>query len=107
LNNIVKKYSNLDIAFEDFDLYDVIFDNEIYLEFLINTKNNSMRIANYNKLSNRMKFVLFYIQNIELIQICMNIYNDFEKSKEDRKLYPLKNTFALLESERNILHDNF
>ena len=106
LNNIISKYSNLNIKFEKHDVYDVIFDHEIYLEFLVNTKNGLIRIANYNSLSNRMKFVLFYIQNIELIQICMNIYNDFEKAKDQRKLYPLKNTFALLESERNILYDN-
>ncbi len=106
LNNIISKYSKLNIKFEKYDVYDVIFDHEIYLEFLVNTKNGSIRIANYNNLSNRMKFVLFYIQNMELIQICMNIYNDFEKAKDQRKLYPLKNTFALLESERNILHDN-
>ncbi|OQB42264.1 MAG: hypothetical protein BWY04_00328 [candidate division CPR1 bacterium ADurb.Bin160] len=53
-----------------------------------------------------MRFILFYIQNIELIQICINIFNDFEKLPEQKKLYSLKNTFALLESERNILYDN-
>jgi putative ATP-dependent endonuclease of the OLD family len=107
LNNILSKYSSLDIKFQDFDLYDVIFDHEIYLEFFINTKNGTIRVANYNSLSNRMKFVLFYIQNMELIQICMNIYNDFDRKKDQRKLYALKNTFALLESERNILHDTY
>jgi hypothetical protein len=36
----------------------------------------------------------------------MNIYNDYERKPKDRKLYPLKNTFALLDSERNIFCDD-
>ncbi|HOG15443.1 MAG TPA: AAA family ATPase [Candidatus Absconditabacterales bacterium] len=106
LNNILKKYSKLDISFSDYHSYDLIFEHEIYLEFLVNSKNGSFKIANYKFLSNKMRFILFYIQNIELIQICINIFNDFEKLPEQKKLYSLKNTFALLESERNILYDN-
>lgn len=106
LNNIIKKYSKLDIRFENHNLYDIIFENEIYLEFIVNTKNGTMKVANYDLLSNRMKFVLFYIQNMELIQVCMNLYNDYERKSEERKLYPLKNTFALLDSERNIFCDD-
>ncbi len=106
LNNILKKYSKLDISFSDYHSYDLIFEHEIYLEFLVNSKNWSFKIANYKFLSNKMRFILFYIQNIELIQICINIFNDFEKLPEQKKLYSLKNTFALLESERNILYDN-
>jgi hypothetical protein len=103
---VIEKYSKLDIKFENHNLYDIIFENEIYLEFIVNTKNGTMKVANYKSLSNRMKFVLFYIENVELIQICMNIYNDYERKHKDRKLYPLKNTFALLDSERNIFCDD-
>lgn len=45
-------------------------------------------------------FMLYYIQHRELIQICMNIYNDFERKSSDRKRYPLKNTFAIIGSDR-------
>jgi hypothetical protein len=39
LNNILKKYSKLDISFSDYHSYDLIFEHEIYLEFLVNSKN--------------------------------------------------------------------
>lgn len=106
LNNVIKKYSKLDIKFVNHNLYDIIFENEIYLEFIVNTKNGTIKVDNYKALSNKMKFVLFYIENMELIQICMNIYNDFERKPNQRKLYPLKNTFALLDSERSMFCDN-
>jgi len=106
-NNILQKYSKLDINFENYNTYDLIFEHEIYLEFLVNIKNWSFKITNYKFLSKKMRFMLFYIQNIELIQICINIFNDFERPSWQKKIYSLKNTFALLESERNILHDNF
>ena len=106
LNGILNKYSKLDIDFESYNAYDPIFEHEIYLEFLVNSRNWSFKVTNYKFLSNRMRLILFYVQNIELIQICINIFNDFEKTSEQKKLYSLKNTFALLESERNILHNN-
>ena len=103
LNSIVKDYSALDIEFKNYNIYDFIFENEIKLDFLIDVNNGKFTISNYSELSDRMKFVLFYIQHMELIQICINIYNDFIRKSGDKKLYPLKNTFALLESERNLI----
>lgn len=102
INWIIKKYSNLDFSFDNYNIYDAIFENKIYLEFLIDTKKWEVEIANYDKLSKRERFILYYMQNIELIQISMNIYNDFIRKSGEKKMYPLKNTFALIESERNI-----
>lgn len=103
LNSIVKKYSTLDLEFKYYNIYDFIFENEIKLDFLVDVENGKIAISNYDDLSDRMKFVFFYIQHMELIQICINIYNDFMRKSGDKKLYPLKNTFALLESERNLI----
>lgn len=103
LNSIVKDYSTLNVEFKNYNIYDFIFENEIKLDFLIDVNNGKLIISNYSELSDRMKFVLFYIQHMQLIQICINIYNDFIRKTGDKKLYPLKNTFALLESERNLI----
>jgi hypothetical protein len=47
---------------------------------------------------------LEYLRNIELFQICIDIFNDFEKGNFERKWYPLKNSFALLSVERSLKH---
>jgi hypothetical protein len=51
-----------------------------------------------------IKYILFYIQHIELIQICINVFNDFARGSDQKKLHSLKNTFAFLKSERPFLY---
>jgi len=48
------------------------------------------------------QFVLEYFRNIELVQICIDIFNEFEKNDADRKRYPLKNSFAILGVDRKL-----
>ena len=53
-----------------------------------------------------MRHILYYIQNLELIQLCINIYNDHERDPDQKKLHALKNTFAFLKSERPFLYED-
>lgn len=104
LNEILKKYSTLDIEFYGYNSKNLWFNNEIYLELELNTKDWKISILNQDTLNNNMKYVLFYIQHMELVQICINIYNDYIRKHHEKKLYSLKNTFAFLKSERPFLY---
>ena len=48
-------------------------------------------IINQKKLSQEEQFVLLYLQTIELVQIYIDIYNNFERSEADEPLVPLNN----------------
>jgi hypothetical protein len=48
-------------------------------------------------------FSLECIQERELLYICMYIYNKLEKKKTEPVWYPLKNTFAILSSQRDLV----
>lgn len=103
LNNIINNYSNLDIKFYENKTNNLILNNEIYLEFEI-TKNWDIIILNEENLNNWLKYILFYIKHIELIQCCINVYNDVERRPDQKKFHSLKNTFAFLKSERPFLY---
>jgi len=48
-------------------------------------------------------FALVCIQERELLYICMYIYNKFERKNNERLRYPLKNTFTILSSKRDLV----
>lgn len=106
LNNIIKKYSNLDVEFYKHNLDKIRLHNDLYLELELDTKTWIMKVINKDSLSEELKYVLFYIQHLELIQLCINIYNDHERKPDQKKLHALKNTFAFLNSERPFLYQN-
>lgn len=106
LNEIIKNYSNLDVEFQPCDLDNVWMNNELYLEIEFDTKTWNMQILNQDKLQSGMKQLLYYIQNLELIQLCINIYNDHVRKPDQKKLHALKNTFAFLKSERPFLYQD-
>jgi len=100
LNNIISKYSSLNVVFTPMQIESLLNIKELDLVFDIDIKNRKISLSN-EFISPEEAYIFYYIQNHELVQICMNIYNDFEKSLESRKWYPLKNTFAILNSERH------
>ena len=104
LNEIIKNYSELDIVFPEYKDPHLLLNNEIFLEFTINTKTWEITITNEEAMPNSIKYILFYIQHIELIQICINVFNDFARKPDQKKLHALKNTFAFLKSERPFLY---
>ena len=104
LNNIIKKYSNLDVEFYNYDVENIWLHNDLYLELELDVQNWNMEVVNKDTLSPELKYILYYIQHLELIQLCINIYNDHEKNPDQKKLHALKNTFAFLKSERPFLY---
>jgi len=104
VNDIIRRYSGLDIQFAVLDYSTLLFHNRLTLDFSVDTASQKISLSK-RKRSVQEQFLLHYLQHIELIQICMSIYNDYERSSEERKRYPLKNTFAILSSARSIALD--
>jgi len=100
INFIIKKYSRLNIKFFAVDFDKILKYKNLKLSFNVDLEKWIVRLSK-RWFSAEQKCILKYIENHELIQICMNIYNDFEKKDEDRGRYPLKNTFAILGSYRS------
>lgn len=103
INNIIKKYSTLDIHFETLDIEKLLKITTLSLHFTIDNAHKTIQLER-NNLAPEAQFLYNYIEYFELIQKCMEIYNLFEKLPEERKRYPLKNTFALIGSYRNFSH---
>ena len=99
INALIKKYSRMRIQFADVPYESLLFYNRLSLDFTIDVQWQKT-VLRTRTFSSEQKFLLDYLQHIELIQICMSIYNDYERKEGERKRYPLKNTFALLSSQR-------
>ncbi len=52
--------------------------------------------------SSQSQFILLYLKTIELIEICFDIYNVFERKKNEQILYPLKNGIAFIWLNRSL-----
>ena len=100
LNQIIKKYSDFSFFFPAFDIEELKDEAVITFQMDFDIENKQI-IVNKNVLSDKQKFILYYMKDFELIQICMDIYNNFEKKPEEKAFYPLKSTFAILWSNRN------
>ena len=101
INAIIKKYSTLRIEFAEVSYESLLFYNTLPLAFTIDIDRQKATLRK-QKFTPQQNFLLSYLQHIELIQICMSIYNDFERPADVRKRYPLKNTFALLSAQRGV-----
>lgn len=91
LNKLIKIYSNLDLQYPIFSDEQIrLIPSSLILDcsFDITTKKVSI---NDNTFSQQEKFVLLYLQTIELIQIFIDIYNEFERKGTEQPLIPLKN----------------
>jgi len=104
INAIIRRYSALRVVFPAVDYSTLLFHNTLTLGFSVDTASQKVTLSK-RKRSLQEHFLLHYLQHMELIQICMSIYNDYERSSEERKRYPLKNTFAILPSARAIALD--
>jgi len=101
INAIIQKYSSLRFQFDSVDYEELLFYNTLSLDFTIDTDKQKV-VLDQKWLSVEQSFLLSYLRHIELIQICMSLYNDYEKKEWSRKWYPLKNTFAILSSSRGV-----
>lgn len=107
INEILEKYSELEYRFPEFDYREIkekCRNIGIHAEF--SEKEQCFNIER-TKLSPEEFFALVCIQEQELLYICIQIFNEFEKKAEERMWYPLKNTFSIISSKRNVDQFNF
>lgn len=106
LNAIIKKYSTLHY------MYPIISDTQIHsipnlftLECSFDTKNQRI-IMDETQFFKQSHFVLLYIylQTVELVQICIDIYNEFERKDTEQPLLPLKNGIWFIGMNRSLKH---
>lgn len=69
--------------------------HKIPLYFTINSANHDI-ILHRNNLTPVIEIVYDYLQQFELIQHCMTIYNSHHKQAQEQSRYPLHNTFAII-----------
>lgn len=79
LNALIKKYSMLDIQYPSFS-YDQIraIPNDFIVKHSFDSEVKHV-VFHEKELSESEKFVLLYLKTIELVQICIDIYNEFER----------------------------
>jgi len=102
LNMLIKKYSTLTTQ------YPLISDEQIHaipssfvLDCSFDIKTKKITIDE-KKLSQEGQFVYLYLQTIELIQIFIDIYNEFERKGTQQPLIPLKNGIWFLGTNRSL-----
>ena len=107
INKILDKYSELKYRLPQFK-YEHIKDEikEIWIKAEFDEKKQEF-IINKPALTPMEFFSLVCIQEQELLYICMDIYNKHEKRKNDKPRYPLKNTFCVLSSWRNLIERKY
>lgn len=102
INALISKYSTLDFQFPLINLNDIRhMQDKIAFEFIWDVEKKTIAVIE-TWLDEVHQFVLDYFKSIELVQICIDIFNDFEKNDAERKRYPLKNSFAILGVERKL-----
>lgn len=103
INAIIEKYSSLEYRFSYFSLNHIKNEvKKIRVKAVFNEKNQEF-IIDTASLSPMEIFSLECIQERELLYMCMHIYNKLEKKKTDPVRYPLKNTFMVLSSQRDLV----
>lgn len=101
-HELIRKYSTLSIEYPDFcdeDIHNIPISFVLHCSF--DGKKNLI-VVDENKLSPQGKFVLLYLQTLELIQICVDIYNEFVRVWEQEPLIPLKNGVAFISMNRDL-----
>lgn len=107
INAIMEKYSELKYRFPQFSLNHIKDEiKEIRLKAEFDEKKQEF-IIDKAALTPMEFFSLVCIQERELLYICMYIYNKFEKKADEPVWYPLKNTFTILSSQRDLVERKY
>ena len=107
INAIIEKYSELTYRFPHFSLNHIKNEiKEIRLKAEFDEKKQEF-IIDKASLTPMEFFSLVCIQERELLYICMHIYNKWEKKSNDPIWYPLKNTFTILSSQRDLVERKY
>ena len=102
LNRLIKTYSCLDIEYPIFSDEEVnTIPNIFVLECSFDVPNKKIAI-NDSRFSAQEKFVLLYLQTIELVQIYIDIYNDYERKNGEETMVPLKNSIWFIGMNRSL-----
>ncbi|MEI8008658.1 MAG: hypothetical protein WCI00_04575 [bacterium] len=91
LNKLITVYSALNIHYPVLSIEQIrAIPASFTLECSFNIVDKKILI-NDKKISQEQQFVLLYLQTIELVQIYIDIYNNFERNDTDEPLVPLYN----------------
>lgn len=99
---LIKKYSVLDLqypVFSDEQIHEI--PSSCVLDFSFDIAAKKIMI-NEKKMSQQQQFVFLYLQTIELIQIFIDIYNEFERKGKEHPLIPLKNGIGFIGTNRSL-----
>jgi len=103
INYIIEKYSELNYRFPHFNLNTIKKEiKKIRLKAEFDEKKQCF-IIDRSTLTPMEFFSLVCVQERELIYICTNIFNKREKKKNESLWWPLKNTFTILSSQRDLV----
>lgn len=103
-NMLIKKYSILSVEYpllSDKYIHDIPKLFTLDCSFVIETKKI---VINQRQLAEQWQFVFLYLQTIELLQICVDIYNDFERKDTEQPLPPFKNGIWFIGMNRSLNH---
>ena len=107
INLIIEKYSNITYRFPHFSINHIKNEiKEIRLKAEFDEKKQEF-IINKTELTPMEFFSLVCIQERELLYICMYIYNKREKKYLDPSWNPLKSTFTILSSQRDLVERKY
>ena len=101
-NMLIKKYSALGIQYPVLsheDIHDIPSAFSLDLKVDLSVKRF---FVDEKKLSSQSQFVILYFKTLELVQICIDVYNEFERSGTQLPLIPLKNSVAFVGTARNL-----
>lgn len=102
LNMLIKKYSTLNFEYPIFSNEQIHnIPNSFILECSFDIDAKKIHIDE-QKLSPQEQFVLLYLRTIELVQICVNIYNEFERKDKEEPLFHLKNGIWFIGMNRSL-----
>lgn len=107
INSIIEKYSELTYRFPHFSLNHIKNEiKEIRIKAEFDEKKQEF-VIDKSALTPMEFFSLVCIQERELLYICINIFNKREKRKSEKLRYPLKNTFTILSSQRDLVERKY
>lgn len=101
-NFIIKKYSTLDIQYPILSHEEIATISSLFIVDCTVDFSKQKFIFNEKQKSHHYAFVLLYLRTIELIQICIDIYNEYERTPSQKPLIPLKNGIAFIGSNRSL-----
>ena len=103
INSIIDKYSELTYRFPHFSINHIKNEiKEIRLKAEFDEKKQEF-IIDKSALTPMEFFCLVCVQERELLYICINIFNKWERKNSENLRSPLYNTFTILSSQRDLV----